>query len=207
MTRPRTISDEAILDAVLTLVQRVGPTGLTLAAVAAEVGLSPATLVQRFGTKRDLMLAADRRAVEAWVGSLDRATEGSALDRIVDGLVLAVDPDMTSEQMAHSVALLQLDLADTDFHASTLAGARAVRAGIRDRLAEALSLGELRERTDVEALAVLVEMTYHGSMIGWAIHREGDLATWLRAQLEAVLAPHRGVTVRCDAPEPAPGPS
>lgn len=191
MTRPRTVSDESILDAALTVVQRVGPARVTLAAVAAEVGLSAATLVQRFGTKRDLLLAADRQAIEAWVGSLDRVTEGSALDRVVEGLVFAVDAGMTPEQMAHSVALLQLDLADADFHAQTLEGARAVRAGIRDRLAEARSAGELREHTDVEALAVLVETTYHGSMIGWAIHRDGDLMSWMRGQLEAVLIPHR----------------
>ena len=193
MTRPRTVSDETILDAVLTLAHRVGPARLTLAAVAAEVGLSAATLVQRFGTKRNLLLAADRRGVEFWVGALDCVTEGSALDRVVDGLVLAAGPGMTPEEMAHSVAMLQLDLADPDFHAHTLVGARAVRAGIRDRLTEALSSGELREGTDVEVLAVLLETTYHGSMIGWAIHREGDLATWMRAQVNAVLAPHRAV--------------
>ena len=33
--------------------------------------------------------------------------------------MLAVDPDTTPEQMANSVALLQLDLADPDFHAES----------------------------------------------------------------------------------------
>lgn len=84
MTRPRTVSDESILDATLTVVQRVGPARVTLAAVAAEVGLSAATLVQRFGTQRDLLLAADRQAIEAWVSSLDRVTEASALDQVVE---------------------------------------------------------------------------------------------------------------------------
>ena len=191
MPRPRTISDEALLDAVLALAHRVGPARVTFATAAAETGLSAATLVQRFGTKRGLLLAADKRAVDLWVDALDRSTAASPLARVVDGLVLAVDAVATPEQMANSVAILQLDLADPDFHAETLRGARAVRARIVRDLDAAFDAGELRSGTDVEALAKLVETAYHGAMIGWAIHREHTLAHWMREQVEAVLAPHR----------------
>lgn len=196
MARPRTISDEAILDAVLDLAHRVGPARVTFAAVAAETGLSAAALVQRFGTKRGLLLAADKRGVDLWVSALDRTTSASPLARVVEGLVLAVDPFATPEKMANAVALLQLDLGDPDFHAETLRGARAVRARIARDLDAALAAGELRSGTDVEALAKLVETTYHGAIIGWALHREGDLRTWLREQIEAVLAPHRTTNPR-----------
>jgi AcrR family transcriptional regulator len=191
MPRPRTISDEAVLDAVLALAHRVGPARVTFAAAAAESGLSAATLVQRFGTKRGLLLAADKRGIDLWVGALDRATATSSLARVVEGLVLAVDPDTTPEQMANSVAMLQLDLADPDFHAETLRGARAVRDRIERGLSAALAASELRSGTDVSTLATLVETTFHGAMIGWAIHRENTLARWMREQLEAVLAPYR----------------
>jgi AcrR family transcriptional regulator len=191
MPRPRTISDEAILDAVLALANRVGPARVTFAAAAAETGLSAATLVQRFGTKRDLLLAADKRGIDLWVGALERSTAASPLARVVEGLELAVDPGTTPEQMANSVAMLQLDLADPDFHAETLRGARAVRARIERDLSAALAAGELRSGTDVATLAKLVETTYHGAMIGWAIHRERTLADWMREQVEAVLAPYR----------------
>ena len=191
MPRPRTISDEAVLDAVLALARRVGPARVTFAAAAAESGLAAATLVQRFGTKRRMLLAADKRGVDLWVGALDRSTAASPLARVVEGLVLAVDPVMTPEQMANSVAMLQLDLADPDFHAETLRGARAVRSRIERDLAAALAAGELRPDVDVAALAKLVETTYHGAMIGWAVHREGTLADWMREQVEAVLAPYR----------------
>jgi AcrR family transcriptional regulator len=191
MPRPRSMSDDAILDAVLGLAHRIGPARLTFAAVAAEVGLSAATLVQRFGTKRDLLLAADKRGVDLWVGALDRSTAASPLARVVDGFVHAVEGVTTPERMANSVAMLQLDLADPDFHAETLRGARAVRARVERDLSAGLDAGELRAGTDVATLATLVETTYHGAMIGWAIHRERPLAEWMRAQVEAVLAPHR----------------
>jgi len=191
MPRPRTMSDEAILDAVLALAQRVGPARVTFASAARETGLSAATLVQRFGTKRNLLLAADKRAVDLWVVALDRSTAASPLRRVVEGLVLAVNPITTPEQMANSVAMLQLDLADPDFYAETVRGARAVRARMVRDLSAALASGELRRGTDVPTLAKLVETTYHGAMIGWAIHREGTLAAWMRDQVEAILAPHR----------------
>jgi AcrR family transcriptional regulator len=122
----------------------VGPARVTFAAAAAEAGLSAATLVQRFGSKRDLLLAADKRGIDLWVGALDRSTATSPLARVVEGLVLAVDPQATPEQMANSVAMLQLDRADPDFHAETLRGARAVRARIERNLSAALAAGELR---------------------------------------------------------------
>lgn len=191
MPRPRTISDEAILDAVLALAQRAGPARVTFAAAAAETGLSAATLVQRFGSKRNLLLAADKRAVDLWIGALDRSTAASPLARVVEGLVLAIDSVATPEQMANSLGMLQLELADPDFHAETLRGARAVRARIERDLEGALTAGELRSDTDVATLARLVETTYHGAMISWAIHRETTLADWMREQVDAVLAPHR----------------
>jgi AcrR family transcriptional regulator len=125
------------------------------------------------------------------VGALDRSTAASPLARVVEGLVLAVDPDATPEQMANSVAMLQLDGADPDFQAETLRGAGAVRARVAHDLAAALQAGGLRPGTDVAALAKLVETTYHGAMIGWAIHRETTVADWMREPVEAVLAPHR----------------
>ena len=54
--RPRATSDSDILAATYRVVSRQGP-NLTLADVAREAGISPATLVQRFGSKRGLLLA------------------------------------------------------------------------------------------------------------------------------------------------------
>lgn len=73
MPRVKHLSDEDVLAGVFRLVQRIGPERLTLAAAGAEVGLSASTLVQRFGTKRALLLATDRWAIERWVAGMDEA--------------------------------------------------------------------------------------------------------------------------------------
>ena len=51
---PRTVDDATIPRATAEVIGRAGLAGLTLAAVAREAGLSAATLVQRFGSKRGL---------------------------------------------------------------------------------------------------------------------------------------------------------
>src|SRR5437868_13679603 len=60
--RPRETSDEEILAATGRAMQNYSPTQLTLPHVAKEAGVVPATLIQRFGTKRNFLLAACRTA-------------------------------------------------------------------------------------------------------------------------------------------------
>ena len=48
--------------ATMRVMQRRSPVDLTLADVAKEAGVVPATLIQRFGTKRGLLLAVCRTA-------------------------------------------------------------------------------------------------------------------------------------------------
>ena len=67
--RPRGMEDAAILRAAAEVIGRTGPARFTLAAVASEIGLVPATLVQRFGSKRGLLLALARQsATDAGAG-------------------------------------------------------------------------------------------------------------------------------------------
>jgi hypothetical protein len=44
---------------------------------------------------------------------------------------------------------------------------------------------------DAGRLARLVEAAAGGSLIAWAIHREGDARDFVRADVEALLAPYR----------------
>ena len=54
--RPRKASDEDIFGATMRVMTRCGPRELTLAMIAGEAGLTASALVQRFGSKRALLL-------------------------------------------------------------------------------------------------------------------------------------------------------
>ena len=55
--RPRKVSDEAVFAAAYRAMNRLGPGELTLAEIANEAGVTAGALVQRFGSKRALLLA------------------------------------------------------------------------------------------------------------------------------------------------------
>jgi AcrR family transcriptional regulator len=71
--RPRTVDDSTILEAAVTVLGRIGPERLTLADVGTEAGLSAATLVQRFGSKRDLLLSVLKFATDGFESRLQTA--------------------------------------------------------------------------------------------------------------------------------------
>ncbi|MEA2247747.1 MAG: hypothetical protein QOH46_2276 [Solirubrobacteraceae bacterium] len=192
MPRPKTIDDSAVLDAAVRVIDRAGPSNLTFAAVAREVGLSPATLVQRFASRRGLLLAIARRAAEDAGSSLREAARRhrSPLRALIAGLVGMSSPVASPEAMANQLAFLQIDLSDPDFHRLALAHTAAVRSEIETILDAAVAAGELAI-PDTSRLAGAVQTTYNGAMITWAIYRKGRLDTWLRRELDTLLAPHR----------------
>src|SRR5205823_3869222 len=118
---------------------------LTLARVAAEAGLSAATLVQRYGSKRELLLALARDGAQALPAAFDvaRNTRGSPLEALRLAFRVLASSVATPEAMANSVAFLQIDLSDPDFHALALEGMRGMREQIRGLLDDAVSGGEL----------------------------------------------------------------
>jgi AcrR family transcriptional regulator len=189
--RPRTVSDETILAAAARMIGRTGPARLTLAEVGNEVGLSPATLLQRFGSKRGLLLALVRQSVD----SVDRrfrdmrAASDSALEAVIAAASDMATHVRTPEELANNLAFFQLDLSDPEFHRLALEHSRRVRAGYRELLAEAIAAGALRS-CDTEALASALQGVAAGSLLNWAIHRDGPLVAWVRSDIGTLLEPY-----------------
>jgi AcrR family transcriptional regulator len=189
--RPRTVSDEDILAATARMIGRVGPVRLTLAAVGDEVGLSPATLLQRFGSKRGLLIALVKQNVD----SVDRrfrdrrAASSSALDAVVAAASDVATHMRTPEELANNLAFFQIDLSDPEFHRLAVEHSRRVRSGFRALLDAAVQAGELRS-CDTEALANALQGIAAGSLLNWAIHRDGPLVAWVRADIATLLEPY-----------------
>jgi AcrR family transcriptional regulator len=190
--RPRTVPDERILAAAQTAMARLGPARLTLADVARDAGLSPATLVQRFGSKRGLMLA-------LWAAALDgidacfamlRPAYPSPIEAVIAGATEMARCTASAEELSNHLAFLQIDLSDPEFHGYMLEMSRRTEAGYATLLAEAVRAGEI-VRCDTARLARAVSATSGGSLIGWAVFREGTAEAWVKRDLETLLAPYR----------------
>lgn len=186
--RPRTISEERIMQAVAEAIGRFGPARLTLAGVATAAGVSTGLLVQRYGSKRGLLLAFSGRT-GAFAAEM-RAVYDSALDP-VEGLIRAVarESAMEPEEFANHLAFLHLELADPEFRALLARHAASVRAELEHYLREAADR-RLLDVPDIPALAAAVDAVRNGSQLTWAMHRTGTLAATIRRDLETLLTPY-----------------
>lgn len=207
--RPRETSNEAILAATGRVMQRLGPTQITLADVAKEAGVVPATLIQRFKTKRGLLLATCRNAPDTVPRQFveARAKHASPIAALIELYADCASFAPTPEAMANGLAYLQVDLTDPEFHAITLAQFRATREETRRLLDEAVAAGELRD-CDTAELARLLQQLNDGAMLSWAVYQEGRVDEWVRRQVEALLRPYRVISparnlVRKPAVKPA----
>ena len=187
--RPKATSDADLLAATYRVVSRLGP-NLTLGDVAKEAGVSPATLVQRFGSKRGLLLAFAASGPEGLAGEFDRirAAHRSALG-VVYGVAECMAAMAVSPQtLSNSLAFLQMDLVDPDFHKHALAHSKAMHAEIKGLLDDAVAEGAL-QRCDTSRLARAVQGLIGGSLLQWAIDRDGKAADRLREDLDSLLKP------------------
>jgi AcrR family transcriptional regulator len=174
--------------------QRRSPTQLTLADVAKEAGVVPATLIQRFGTKRGLLLALCRTAPDSVPQQFAaaRAKHKSPLTALIELYADCSSFAPTPEAMANGLAYLHIDLTDPEFHAITLAQFLAIRDETRKLLDEAVVAHELR-KCDTAQLARLIQHLNGGAMLSWAVYREGSVASWVRRELQSLLGPYRRV--------------
>jgi len=190
--RPRKVTDEDVFMAVQRAMSRLGPGELTLADVAAEAGVTAGLLVQRFGSKRELLLALSERfssgTAEMFEG-LRRSHRSpiAVLRAYSDGMShLASSP----AALARNFAYLQIDLTDPEFRKHLAKQALATRQELQKLIREAIEIGELIESTNPRQLARTVEAVISGSMLSWAFYQEGTAAKWMRHDLDAVLKPY-----------------
>jgi AcrR family transcriptional regulator len=189
--RPRRNSDLEILYAAFRAIARFGPVKLTLADVAREAGVSPASLVQRFGSKRALLLAASADAAGGHVFIFEglrarhRSTKGAVLGLAECMSVLGDTP----EQVAHSLAFLQLDLTDPEFREQARQRSRGFHAGLVALVKDGIAAGEFIP-CDASRLARALQATLNGAILDWTIHRAGTMAAWIRRDLRMMLTPY-----------------
>jgi AcrR family transcriptional regulator len=190
--RPRKVSDDQLFAAAYAVMNRVGPGEFTLAAIAEEAGVTAAVLVQRFGSKRALLLTLAQKHAEGssqFFHSLEERHKSplAALRAYADCMAsLATSP----AAFARSLAYLQIDLSDEEFRVHLAAQARATRTALKRWIESAIRQGELLPLAKPAQLARTVDTIVSGSLLQWAFYQEGAAAKWLRQDLEAVLAPY-----------------
>jgi AcrR family transcriptional regulator len=189
--RRQKVTDDDVFAAAARAMRARGPHELTLADIAREAGVTAGRLVQRFGSKRALMVALSER----FAGSAGpvfaelRAAHRRPLATLRAYAACMADLAPTPEALLRNLAYLHADLADDVLRGHLVANARRTRREMETLLDEAIAAGDLRRDVDVRALARTVESVIRGSLLSWATYRDGKAVDWITRDVDAVLAP------------------
>lgn len=189
--RRRKAEDLDVFAALVRVMMRRAPGELTLREVAAEAGVTAGALVQRFGSKRAMLLAHARHvAATGDAGLVFPRRTSSPLGTLRSVTAMYAELASSPRAAVRNLAYLLNDLADPTLRRHLLRLSRLARAWYEQMLTEAIAAGELRGVTDVHSLGRLIETTLRGSFLGWTLYREGAAGDWLRADLDAILRPY-----------------
>jgi AcrR family transcriptional regulator len=175
MPRRKSISDDDLLDRALPVIAEAGPSGFTLSDIARAVGVSPATLLQRFGDKQTLTeraFARDNERFVVWLGNLpaDRGVE--AVVRIYSEATKLFGDNPS---LADHLLWLREDIRDPSFNRLALHRFKLFRAEIVKRLP--------KMRIPADSAARLLDAQYHGAVIQWALEPRGRLSDFVTRSL------------------------
>ena len=177
MARPRRISDQAALAGALRVMFRTGPAEFTLAAVAAEVGIAPSTLVLRFGDKRGLILQALAQDNGDFAAAVAAAPKGRGRAGVI-ALFRLLTPDIEDpEVLATGLLWLREDFRDPVLGALARARWTMLRQAVAERLPPLPIPPDLAAR--------LLEAQWQGAFNQWGFFHEGRLTDFVTDSLEA----------------------
>jgi AcrR family transcriptional regulator len=191
MGRPKKISDDACLERAFEVISREGFESFTLAQVAKAVGLSPAALIKRFGTKERLGRAARDRKWDANFEQISTAHAGSsrgltALFQFVKLIARSVD----SKRLGEHMRLFGSQADEPRSRKKVGAYFQSTRERLAICLREACEDGEIR-RVDEKRIACTLEALIQGAIFQFGFLNVRGIDTHLQEHVSTFLEPYR----------------
>lgn len=185
MVRPRTISDEQVLDRVAAALDSASATW-TLTGAATAAGLHPATLIKRFGSRHGLLLALSRR----WIESIPVAATTAEPYGELQAWVASLSAGQSSPaHLLTRIDVLIEDLRDGELRALLHTGWERHTAYLAALVEPAQQAGRLSGAAPAATIAHLLLDAAHGGLLRAAVTPHTDAADpgrGVRALLEAL---------------------
>ena len=175
MARRKTLSDDAVLDAALGVMVVKGPTDFTLADIGKATGLAPATLVQRFGGKQELVIAAFSRDNARFIEGLEAAPKTRGAAAVIALFLMMTPGEVDVTVFADQLLWLRQDMRDPAMNRLARDRFKSLRAAIAERLPPL--------PMDPMDAARLVEAQWQGALNQWGIEPEGRLVDYVTRAL------------------------
>lgn len=193
MARPRSISDQTILQEAYELLMEVGPNGFTFERLGTQVGLVPAALVRRFKNKKQLILETDRYALRQTDDEVQQAIARavSPIEAIVAMFAAELGFASTIARYANGQDILLMDFRDSDLYANYRISFERRHEQVIALLEKAQETGELKAIDNLDELARHLEMIQHGAGHVWAMSQEASVAEYIAHHVDMALRPYR----------------
>ena len=191
MARPKKLSDSDLLRVAYDVSSREGFDSFTLHQVARASALSPAALVKRFKSKRQLAAMAREHR---WESTLQLFSgEASARPKGLSGLrhlVSLIATSVESKRLAEHARAFGAEERSARARRKVAAYFARTRAAIGDLIAEAIADEELVNVKDTVRLAFTLEALIQGSIFQFAFLDERNLEGHMQAHIEMFLKPY-----------------
>ena len=183
MARLRTVSDGDFVRAAATVATRRGDGSWSLAEVASEVGVTPAAVVKRFGSKRGLLVA----VATTWVRDLPEYRPASVHDPVEHirewvGEWLTATTAEPERTVGHLTLLLD-EIVDEEARCLLLRGREVQAAYLRSALRDAHHRGQLGEEPPEDTAERWLDVLA-GAVVASATERTGAAAARARAAVD-----------------------
>lgn len=176
MGRRKLVSDGQVLERALAVLADGGGEGFTLVRVAEAAGVAASTVIQRFRSRAELLLAAFAYAnarLRPWLDERQDADIPALLGELSAGFG-------EQERFGDHLTFLREGLSNPDLAALARGRMIMIRGAIAARLT-----GRPADRT---ATADLIESHWHGAVLQWAIRPQGQLSTHVERVLQELMA-------------------
>ncbi|PXW35233.1 UNVERIFIED_CONTAM: TetR family transcriptional regulator [Williamsia faeni] len=188
MARPRLTTDTALLDAAAAVLAQTGSAGFTLELAGQQAGVSAATLVKRFGSKRGLLIASSQRwidSIDPDPGSLPGETPLATLRRLS---VRSYTDHSRPDDAANHVSSLAADLGDPELTRLLALGWHRKRSQLERLISRAIDAGELPNAPTPATAARTLFSLLEGSFLGWTVDPDGALLSILDTEFDNLIA-------------------
>lgn len=179
MVRKKNLSDDEVLSIVEQVMAREGPVKFRLEHAAVAVGLSSATLLQRFGNKQQMIVKVFERSNMIFKDAFCGFDESPSLEAVISMLAEWAQGLAGSSNMAEQVQWLAEDMRQSEL--SDLAAKRfcLMRSAISERLPKV--------RLSHDDAVRLIEAQWHGILIRSGVEGVTDLSQKVRKDISALF--------------------
>jgi AcrR family transcriptional regulator len=189
MPRKKILDDKTILQCAFEVILKVGASDFNLQDLSKKTGLSPSTLIQRFGSKKNILLEAIKLARQNLKEDLNKITlsHKSPTQQIINIYLEPVNLLKSPESVAKTLDLIKLEIKQKKLKPLVRDFFRIRRKKIKVLIIAGQKEQEIRSNLNSLQIISHLETLWHGSIVLWALIGKNTAHEWLKKELHFFL--------------------